>query len=140
MLPPKSKCIVHFIDVENSSNSEKYLQLAWNGGLLSANNIYIINLKSSEQNITTSFFEGIFDFHRLFIALPKVFSFTYLLSTTYMYFNNQNRETLKKSSLQTNLPQVQIKLQPEECGAQNRVKMQKITSNDKFLSLLKPCH
>ena len=25
-----SKCIVHFLDVEYSSNSEKYLKLAWN--------------------------------------------------------------------------------------------------------------
>ena len=74
-LPPKSSCIVHFIHVENSSNSEKYLKLAWNGGLLSANNIYIVNLKSAEQNFSSSFFEGIFDFHRLFIAEPEVFSF-----------------------------------------------------------------
>ena len=72
-LPPKSKCIVHFIHVENRSNSEKYLKLAWNGGLLSANNIYIVNLKSAEQNITKLFFEGIFDFHRLFIVEPEVF-------------------------------------------------------------------
>ena len=30
MLPPISKCSVHFLDVEYSSNSEKYLKLAWN--------------------------------------------------------------------------------------------------------------
>ena len=75
MLPPISKCSVHLLDVEYSSNSEEYLKLAWNGGLLSANNIYIVNLKSAEQNIKTSFFEGIFDFQRLFIVKPEVFYF-----------------------------------------------------------------
>ena len=44
----------------------------------------------------------------------------------YCYKRNPNRETLRKSSLQTNLPQVQIKLQPEEYGARNQANMQKL--------------
>ena len=53
--------------------TEKYLKTAWNNGLLTANNIHLVNLKSGQMHITTSMFQGIFDFQRLFIAEQKVF-------------------------------------------------------------------
>ena len=76
----ESKCIVHFIDIDNITTAKKYLKRAWEAGLTGYNNIYVVNVNASRNEPKELMFPDIFDFQRLFLAknLVKFISFTYL--------------------------------------------------------------
>ena len=71
-LPIESKCTVHFIDIEEVNATRRYLKHTWSAGLLGANNIHLVNVKSDQMQLTALKFQEIFDFQRLFFAEHKV--------------------------------------------------------------------
>ena len=74
----ESKCIVHFLDVDNITIAKNYLKHAWYAGLLGPNNIHVVNIEYSTYDPMELMFPEIFDFQKLFIAehRVKVIAFT----------------------------------------------------------------
>ena len=71
-LPIESKCTVHFIDIEEVNETRRYLNHIWGAGLLGANNIHLVNIKSDQMQLRALMFPEMFDFQRLFFAEHKV--------------------------------------------------------------------
>ena len=68
----ESKCIVHFLDVDNITIAKNYLKHAWYAGLLGPNNIHVVNIEYSTYDPMELMFPEIFDFQKLFIAEHRV--------------------------------------------------------------------
>ena len=61
-----NKCIVHFLDIRNTTTTKEYLRLAWIAGFFGANNIYIIyDFPGHSNDLVNLKFPELFDFQRV---------------------------------------------------------------------------
>ena len=72
VLPQSSRCLLHFIDISDMNIAAGYLKAAWESGSTGSSHFYLVKAQngsswgvSPDQKMAY-----IFDFKRLFIALP----------------------------------------------------------------------
>lgn len=67
-----NKCIVHFLDIGDTTTIKEYLELSWVAGYFGANHIYFINHfichMCEQANLD---FAGLLDFQRLHLVKQR---------------------------------------------------------------------
>ena len=95
-----NKCIVHFLDIRNTTTIKEYLKLGWLAGSFDANNIYLIFHLGGQTNEQVDLkFPGLFDFQRVHLILsPLVYQIKFPVleneTTIYIIFRKQQQFAL----------------------------------------------
>ena len=75
-----NRCIVHFLDIANTTTMKEYLKLAWSAGSFNANNIYFIyHLRGHTNEQANLNFPGLLDFQKVNLVMlrPLVYNFKF---------------------------------------------------------------